>query len=86
MEMGFREWERDLLGCGRVLSGKRKGRNPWGVSQVWFESWEERERSGVKSMSRVGDGGFEEEFLTSERQPWEEGDEEEGKVSGASGA
>jgi hypothetical protein len=71
-EKGYGEWERDPLGSGNVLSGKRRRRNPWGVSQVWFERREERERSGVKSILRIGEAGFEEEFLTDERQPWEE--------------
>jgi hypothetical protein len=71
-EKGFGEWERDPLGSGNVLSGKRRGRNPWGVSQVWFETGEEKERSGVKSILRISEAQFEEEFLTDERQPWEE--------------
>lgn len=80
-EKGYGEWERDPSGAGDVLSGKRKGRNPWGVTQRWFDSREEREGSGVRSMLRVGEGGFEEEFLTNERQPWEENGKE-GKTTG----
>ncbi len=72
MEKGFIEWQRDPLGVGSVLSRKRKERNCWGVSQVWFETREERERSGVKSSIRIVEGGFEEEALTNEQQPWEE--------------
>ena len=41
MERGFREWQRDPLGVGSVLSKKRKERNCWGVSQVLFENREE---------------------------------------------
>jgi hypothetical protein len=78
-EMGYGEWERDPLGFGSVLSGKRRGRNPWGVSQGWFERREERERSGVKSILRIGEAGFEEEFLTDEIQPWEEDGGREGE-------
>lgn len=74
-EKGFGEWERDPLGVGSVLSGKREGRNPWSVTQVWFESEEERKRSGVMTIRKIQEAGFEEEFLTGERQPWE-GDEE----------
>jgi hypothetical protein len=70
MERGFTEWQRDPLGVGSVLSRKRKERNCWGVSQVWFEKSEERERSGVKSSVRIVEGGFE-ECLRNERQPWE---------------
>lgn len=69
-EKGYAEWKKDLLGCGDSLSGKRAARNPWGVSQVWFDSREDRERSGVKSMLKVGEEGLE-EFLTTEKQPWE---------------
>jgi hypothetical protein len=71
-EKGYREWESDQLGIGSFLSGKRADRNFWHVSQLWFETREERERCGVRSITRVGEGGFEEEFLTAERQPWEE--------------
>jgi hypothetical protein len=71
-EKGVGEWERDLLGLGSVLSGKRGKRNPWRVSQVWFESREKRERSGVKSMLKIDERGFEEEFLMIEKQPWED--------------
>ena len=39
-ERGFGEWEKDLFGVGNVLRRKRKGRNCWGVSQVWFEKRE----------------------------------------------
>jgi hypothetical protein len=49
------------------------------VSQGWFERREERERSGVKSMLRIGEAGFEEEFLTDERQPWEDDGGREGE-------
>jgi len=80
MEKGFREWERDSLGVESVLSRKRRERNCWVVSQVWFEKREERERSGVKSSVRIVEGGFEEECLRNERQPWEE-DIECGKTS-----
>jgi len=69
---GFGQWEKDPLGSGLDLSGKRAQRNPWGASQIWFQRREERESSGVKSMHRVGDKGIEEEFLTTERQPWED--------------
>ncbi|KAE9378103.1 hypothetical protein N431DRAFT_435267 [Stipitochalara longipes BDJ] len=71
-EKGYGNWEKDPLGSGAALSGKRAQRNPWEVSQMWFESIEDREKSGVRSMRRVGEGVFEEEFLTPERQPWED--------------
>lgn len=72
-ENGYAEWERDPLGTGKVLSGKRRGRNPWAVSQKWFEEENERGISGVKSrgVGNESEDGAEEEFLSSERQPWE---------------
>jgi hypothetical protein len=78
-ERGYGEWKRDPLGLGSVLSEKRKKRNPWGVSQVWYESREEREKSQVKSMLKIGERGFEEEFLITERQPWEDREKGEDK-------
>ncbi|KAN0108448.1 hypothetical protein V8E51_008190 [Hyaloscypha variabilis] len=71
-ERGYGQWEKDLLGSGTALSGKRVHRNPWEVSQVWFDSMEEKERSGVKSRRRIAEDGVKEEFLTPERQPWED--------------
>jgi len=78
MERGYGEWERDRLGVGMVLRGKRAGRNHWGVSQVWFESEEERSESGVRSRiveyeytdTRRGEFKVIEEALIEEEQPW----------------
>jgi hypothetical protein len=69
-ERGFKEWESDPTGKGERLSGKRKGRNPWGVSQLILGGEEERKKSGVKSEilrkeQVVG------EMLVEGRQPWE---------------
>lgn len=79
MERGFGEWERDHLGTGTVLRSKRAGRNPWGVSQVWFESEEERKDSGVRGRivkyeHLDGKGRaveVVEEALVKGKQPWE---------------
>ncbi|KAE8448118.1 hypothetical protein EG329_009883 [Mollisiaceae sp. DMI_Dod_QoI] len=79
MERGYWEWERDSLGVGMVLRGKRVGRNYWGVSQVWFESEEERVESSVRSRvveyehtdKRGGQLKVVEEALIEEKQPWE---------------
>ncbi|CZR59888.1 uncharacterized protein PAC_09782 [Phialocephala subalpina] len=79
MEKGLGEWENDRLGVGTVLRRKRTGRNPWGVSQVWFESEEERSKSGVSSRFveyehqdvKLGVLKVVEEALTEEQQPWE---------------
>jgi hypothetical protein len=70
-ERGFAAWEGDLLGMGSELRGKRANRNCWGVGQGWFESLEERERSGVRSRV-VGEEDGEEEMLRDEKQPWED--------------
>jgi hypothetical protein len=71
-EKGYGEWERDLLGEGEVLRRKRAGRNPWTVSQIWFESDEERKRSGIRSRNlSASDRLLEEEVLGGDRQPWE---------------
>lgn len=68
-ERGFGEWEKDLMGKGERLRGKRRERNPWKVSQLFFESEEERDKSGVKS--EVLRGEVVEEVLVEGRQPWE---------------
>jgi hypothetical protein len=72
-EKGYAEWEKDRLGEGDVLVGKRDGRNFWRVGQRWFQSDDERKRSGVRSrVLSAGDGlGMEEEVVSGERQPWE---------------
>ncbi|KAK4142161.1 Mur ligase [Dichotomopilus funicola] len=48
-QLALGQWEADPHGVGLELSGKRKGRNVWGVDQRLFggRSEEERERSGV---------------------------------------
>lgn len=73
-ERGYGAWEGDVVGMGEVLRGKRRERNVWGVRQVWFESEEERERSGVRSRVVVDKevGGVWEEVLLDMRQPWED--------------
>jgi len=58
-------WREDPHGVGEVLAGKRKGRNFWGVQQLFFTSQEERQRSGVKTLLR-GDV----EVLNGDGQPW----------------
>jgi len=70
MERGFKEWDSDPTGKGEILSGKRRGRNPWMVGQLLFESEEEREKSGVKS-ELLGKYEVIEELLVEGRQPWE---------------
>lgn len=70
-ERGFRAWEGDRFGIGGGLSGKRRGRNFWGVGQGWFDDEEERRRSGVGSWKVDGEGNGE-EALGEGRQPWEE--------------
>lgn len=49
-EKGYGEWKRDLWGTGRVLRGKRAGRDCWGregEERKLFECEKERARSGV---------------------------------------
>ncbi|KAH6713147.1 hypothetical protein BKA61DRAFT_736204 [Leptodontidium sp. MPI-SDFR-AT-0119] len=70
-ERGFKVWEGDRFGIGGELSGKRRGRNFWGVGQGWFDEEEERRRSGVGSWKVDGEGNGE-EVLGEGRQPWEE--------------
>ncbi|RDW91291.1 hypothetical protein BP5796_02456 [Coleophoma crateriformis] len=41
-ERGLSPWKADMLGKREVLSGKRRSRNCWGVSQMWFLIQEER--------------------------------------------
>ncbi|KAF7933795.1 uncharacterized protein EAE98_003504 [Botrytis deweyae] len=51
-ERGYGEWKRDLWGTGRVLRGKRGGRDKWGIEgqeRKLFKSEEERMRSGVST-------------------------------------
>ncbi|CAG8983702.1 hypothetical protein HYALB_00006271 [Hymenoscyphus albidus] len=68
---GFDAWKADMYGTGDVLRGKRISRDYFKTRGVWFESEEERERSGVRSEVRVfGDGV--EEVLVEGRQPWED--------------
>ncbi|RYP89871.1 hypothetical protein DL770_004023 [Monosporascus sp. CRB-9-2] len=61
------QWLEDPHGKGNVLAGKRKKRNPWGVSQLLFSTEEGRKRSGVRSEIRE-DG---QEYLSEgSPQPW----------------
>jgi hypothetical protein len=72
---GYGQWEKDRLGVGEMLRGKRARRNCWGVGQMLFVDEEERRASGVKSkvLGCVDEGGrrMAEEVLVDERQPWE---------------
>ncbi|ORY68857.1 uncharacterized protein BCR38DRAFT_386725 [Pseudomassariella vexata] len=43
------QWTEDPHGTGEVLAGKRKERNPWGVSQDLFSNQQEMVRSKVKT-------------------------------------
>lgn len=67
---GFKVWSGDMLGTGAVLREKRRERNPWLVSQVFFED-HERSRSGVASETVNHEDGLVEEVLKDELQPWE---------------
>ncbi|KAI4597446.1 hypothetical protein KJ359_004553 [Pestalotiopsis sp. 9143b] len=49
------EWREDPHGTGESLAGKRRKRNPWGVSQDLFSSEESRGRSRVETMLVGGD-------------------------------
>ncbi|RYP57378.1 hypothetical protein DL769_009515 [Monosporascus sp. CRB-8-3] len=61
------QWLEDPHGKGSVLAGKRKKRNPWGISQVLFFTEEDRKRSGVRSEIREDD----QEYLSEgSPQPW----------------
>jgi hypothetical protein len=69
-ERGLKVWRDDRFGMGEVLRRKGRERNHWAVGQLFFESDEERARSGVRSeMVDLGDGP--EETLKDEPQPWE---------------
>lgn len=58
-ERGLTAWREDKRGVGRVLRGKRIGRNWWGIGQSLFESVEERERSGLQtSLERFDHQGI----------------------------
>ncbi|OTA89996.1 hypothetical protein M434DRAFT_23159 [Hypoxylon sp. CO27-5] len=61
------QWKDDPHGKGELLSGKRKKRNPWGISQTLFINEEDRVRSGVQSTI-VGEG--QEYLIEGARQPW----------------
>ncbi|RYP07336.1 hypothetical protein DL764_002552 [Monosporascus ibericus] len=61
------QWLEDPHGKGKVLAGKRKKRNPWGVSQLLFSTEEGRKRSGVRSEIRE-DG--QESLSDGSPQPW----------------
>jgi hypothetical protein len=67
---GFKVWSGDMLGTSAVLREKRRERNPWLVSQVFFED-HERSRSGVASETVNHEDGLVEEVLKDELQPWE---------------
>jgi dihydrofolate synthase len=62
------QWREDPHGKGEVLAGKRRKRNPWGVSQLLFASETDRRRSGVQS--ELLNGGKEERLLDASPQPW----------------
>jgi len=72
-ERGFAAWEKDLLGTGSELRGKRARRNYWKVPQVWFESDEDRLKSAIRSRLINYEDGFE-EVLCDEKQPWQDGE------------
>lgn len=74
-ERGYGEWKRDLWGTGRVLRGKRGGRDQWGVrgeERKLFESEEERVRSGLSTRwLEEGEGLRREEVIKEgEILPW----------------
>lgn len=61
------QWMEDPHGKGGVLAGKRRKRNPWGVTQLLFHTDEERQHSGVKS--EICEDG--QEYLSQGAlQPW----------------
>lgn len=60
------DWAKDPHGAGEVLAGKRRKRNPWGISQRLF-SQAERERSGVQTRF-LGDGT--EALVEGGTRPW----------------
>ena len=61
------QWKEDPHGKGDLLAGKRRKRNPWGISQTLFHNDDDRVRSRVQS-STVREG---EECLIDEvPQPW----------------
>lgn len=64
-ERGYRLWKGDPLGEGEQLVSKRKIRNCWQGSQLFFENQDERHRSMVRTRI-LGD----EEFLVAGSQPW----------------
>jgi hypothetical protein len=74
---GYGQWEKDRVGVGETLRGKRAKRNCWNVEQMLFVDEEERRASGVKSEVLMwvdeGEGGQRrvEEVLQDKRQPWE---------------
>ncbi|KAI1270671.1 hypothetical protein F5Y18DRAFT_19083 [Xylariaceae sp. FL1019] len=61
------EWRADPHGKSEGLAGKRKIRNPWGISQRIFQKDRERERSDVQST--VADDG-QEYLIEGVPQPW----------------
>lgn len=79
-ERGYREWEVDLWGKGRVLRGKRDMRDAWAGSgnsdgRALFATEEERMRSGVRTRWLEAEGELcrEEVILEGTEMPWERG-------------
>ncbi|MDA4133894.1 MAG: hypothetical protein OK454_12340, partial [Thaumarchaeota archaeon] len=60
-------WSDDPHGVGKVLVGKRRTRNPWGVSQTLFLHDEERARSGAETRTVGGT----EALVEGGTRPWE---------------
>lgn len=54
MARGIREvvgqWTEDPHGAGKALAGKRRARNPWGISQILFHNDEEKLKSGIETV------------------------------------
>ncbi|KLU83819.1 hypothetical protein MAPG_02869 [Magnaporthiopsis poae ATCC 64411] len=54
MARGVREvigqWTEDPHGAGEALAGKRRARNPWGISQRLFHNDEEKVKSGIDTV------------------------------------
>lgn len=66
-EDAVNEWVKDPQGQSDSLKTKRARRNPWNVSQRFFESEDERQRSGI-ATKLLEDGG--EILVEGEARPW----------------
>lgn len=71
-EKAVEAWLHDPQGQSSGLRDKRRGRNPWKVSQTLFLDEAERERSGLRTRLMENEDVREEVLVDGDARPWEQ--------------